>query len=502
MRRLFRFIVIVTLLWAASDALAQYGSVPDEDIYRSDERRYGHLDYFGFYASAMAHWNFTEELAPFTNLTWIHVGSANDEAAAIDAMVERMQQARGAGVQAVLSIEPFLFLNQRGDPRPDADTEDFLVELRARIEYEGLFDTLLMIYPKDEPFREFIRYRDPSFYEQYITGSVYREIHRDLVHVNSLIKLVFPEKPIGVILSGYSLHHRFFSIPENYDWVGFDCYDNLFRGCDDRSFVDSYARLLDYMQPHQRLMAVPEAWVQNEDLNRADWPDVLSSRFRHHYEIALNEPRFVAFIPFIWSFEADGEVPGVGLDRVPEWFDDGISNRGTAFMDYVKQVGWQIKSGTLRFPNMAWNETENTPARPPSSVRSAIMSITQGGLVSAWAFDDALPHKNLRVRLLVRDARGELIYKSRTERTYVFDPALREGDRIGRSSVGLHGFRYQIPPDFLARHGGQALDVELVTYLDGAAREVGHRFNVEFTSGPRLSPPPALTQSAAKRVTR
>lgn len=28
-----------------------------------------HLAYFGFYASAMGHWNFTEELAPSTNLT-------------------------------------------------------------------------------------------------------------------------------------------------------------------------------------------------------------------------------------------------------------------------------------------------------------------------------------------------------------------------------------------------------------------------------------------------
>ena len=492
MTRLFNLIVILSLSCAAVDAVAQYGSVPDEDMYRTDERRYGHLEYFGFYASAMAHWNFTAELAPFTNLTWIHVGSADDEAGAIDAMVERMLQARDAGVQAVLSIEPFLFLNQRGDPRPDADTEGFLVELRARIENEGLLDTLLMIYPKDEPFREFVRYRDPNYYDQYVTGKVYKDIHKDLVHVNGLVKIVFPEKPVGVILSGYSLHHRFFSIPENYDWVGFDCYDNLFRGCDDRSFVDSYSRLLDYMQPHQRLMAVPEAWVQNEDLNRADWPDVLMSRFRQHYEMALNEPRFIAFVPFIWSFEAEGEVPGVGLDRVAEWFDDS----GNQFVDYVQQVGWQVKHGMMQFPNMAWSETENTPARPASSVRGEIMSITPRGLVSAWAFDDSLPHKNLRVRLLLRDEKGKLIYKTRPERTYVYDPDLRQGDRIGRGFVGLHGYRYQIPQDVLTRHGGQNLDLEFVIYLDGPSPEIAHRFNRQFTGDLRLSPPPALTRQA------
>mgnify|MGYP001826109082 FL=1 len=294
MTRLLKFMVFISLAWAVADATAQYGSVPEEDMFRSEERRYGHLQYFGFYASAMAHWNFTEELAPFTTLTWIHVGSRDDEAGAIDAMVERLRQARDAGVQAVLSIEPFVFSNQRGDLRPDEDTENFLVDLRARIEHEGLLETVLMIYPKDEPFREFVRYRDPSFYEQYVTGEVYEDIHEILVHVNGLIKLAFPDKPIGVILSGYELYHRFFSIPENYDWVGFDCYDSLFRSCDDRPHVDHYTRLLDYMQPHQRLMAVPETWVQNGDLNNADWPDVLLSRFRRK---ALQPPRLRASRP-------------------------------------------------------------------------------------------------------------------------------------------------------------------------------------------------------------
>jgi hypothetical protein len=492
MRRFLHHIAIIALAWAAGDALAQYASVPEENLFQTDQQRYGHLQYFGFYASAMAHWNFTEDLAPFTNLTWIHVGSAADEAGAIDAMVERMHQAREAGVQAVLSIEPFLFANKSGDLRPDGATEDFLVELRARLEYEELLDTLLMIYPKDEPFREFVRYRDPNFYEQYITGEVYDDIHENLVHVNNQIKLVFPEKPIGVILSGYNLQHRFFSIPENYDWVGFDCYDNLFRSCDDRSFVDHYGRLLDYMQPHQRLMAVPETWVQNESLERADWPRVLMSRLRHHYEIALNEPRFIAFIPFIWSFEADSEVPGMGLDRIPEWFDDGVLNEGTAFLDYVIEVGLQIKYGEFEFPNMAWSETEDTPARPQQSVRAEIMSITQWGLVSAWAFDDALPHKNMRVQVLVRDAGGKLIHQSPIERTYIYDPDLRHGDRIGRGAPGLHGYRYRIPREVLAQNGNQRLQVELVTYLDGAAAEVGYNYISPFRNG-YWTPRPIVT---------
>lgn len=488
MSGLLRFIAIIALAWAAGDARAQYASVPDDDVFQTTERRYNHLEYFGFYASAMGPWNFTAELAPFTNLTWIHVGSADDPDGAIQSMLERLRQARDAGVQGVLSIEPFLFLNDRGDLRPDAEIEDFLVELRARLEAENLVDTVAMLYPKDEPFRQFVDARNPSFIDRYITGKVYEDVHEILVHANGLIKLVFADKPIGVILSGYDLFGRFFSIPENYDWVGFDCYGNLFRSCDDRSFTDQYKRLLDFMQPQQRLIAVPETWAWGDNLDRADWPDVLLSRFRHHYEMALNEPRFVAFIPFIWSLERDGNVSEKGLEGFAEIYDDGISNRGTAFVDYVRQVGQQIKGGTPEFPNMAWAETEDTGSRPAPGLRGEIMGITRQGLVSAWAFDDALPHKNLRVRVLIRDEAGRPLYKSGLERTFIRDPGLSQDGRIGRPFIGLHGYRYQLPRELLARHAGRKITVEMLTFADGPAAEVGYIhdrvFQVKHPPGP------------------
>jgi hypothetical protein len=480
--------LIVALAWAAADACAQYANVPDEDVFQTTERRYGHLEYFGFYASAMGPWNFTAELAPFTNLTWIHVGSADDPVGAIESMLERLRQARDAGVQGVLSIEPFLFLNDRGDLRPDAEIEDFLVELRARLEAEDLVDTVAMIYPKDEPFRQFVDARNPNFIDKYVTGKVYKDVHAVLVQANSQIKLVFPDKPIGVILSGYDLFGRFFSIPDNYDWVGFDCYGNLFRSCDNRSFTDQYKRLLDFMQPRQRLMAVPETWAWGDNLGRADWPDVLLSRFRHHYEIALNEPRFVAFIPFIWSLDRGVEAAETGLEGFAELYDDGVSNRGTALVDAVKQAGQQIKLGAQEFPNMAWGETEDTDARPAPGLRGEIMSITRSGLVSAWAFDDALPHKNLRVRVLVRDEQGRPLFKSRPERTFVRDPELSQDALIGRPFIGLHGYRYQLPEKLLARYAGHTLIVELLTFADGQTAEVGYIHDRVFRVKHRIRP--------------
>jgi len=483
MKKLLFSLLFMTLALVTTDVIAQYAAPSKEDLFRSPERRYGHLEYFGFYASAMGNWNFTEKLSPFTNLTWIHINAANYPRAATSLIIQRLQQARDSGVQATLSLGPFLFSNERGALRSDTDIEDFLIELRAQIEHAGLLETVAMIYPKDEPFRNFIRHRDPSFYEQYISGGVYREIHENLVHLNDQIKLVFPEKPIGVILSGLDLFHSFFSIPENYDWVGFDCYTNLFGGCDDRSFVQLYARLLKFMQPHQRLMAVPETWAQNKTFDRADWPDILLRRFRQHYEIALNEPRFIAFIPFIWSFDSKIATPGLGLNRFPGLFNDGKNNRGTVFVNSVKRIGRRIKHGKQVFPNMAYDQTEDTRDRPNSNIRGKIMSIDNEGVLSAWAVNNALPHKNLRVQVLVRDDGGTLVHESRPERTFIRDSTLEREAHIGRKLVGNHGYRYPLPASVLDHLEGQRLKVELVVYADGYPMEFGAIHSLDYIKG-------------------
>jgi len=457
---------ILPLLLGLYAATAAFGAESEDQA--AVERPYAHLQYVGFYASAMGQWNFTQDLAPFTNLTWIHLGGADDPASSIPAIVERLREARAAGVAAALSIEPFLFRNARGVPRPDGELEDLLVELRAQIEAAELIDTVAMIYPKDEPFRQFVDARDPSFIEQYVTGEVYEDVHRDLVHVNEWVKVVFPEKPIGVILSGYDLYHRFFSIPENYDWVGFNCYDSVFAGCDeDRSFIEHYRRLLAHMQPEQRLIAVPETWAKNAVLERDDWPEVLLARLRHHYEIALSEPRFVAFVPFIWSFDADVAVPGLGLDRFPELYDDGVADRGTAFVAAVLEMGASIREGRPAYPNMAWAETEASPARPLSRVEAAITAVSRDGVVTAWAVDRGLSHKNLRVQLRVYDRRGRPVHKSPMERTFLRDESLAD-----RAPLGLHGYQYTLPANLLRRYGARGLDVRLYAFADGLEREV------------------------------
>lgn len=427
---------------------------------------HGHLEYFGFYASAMGRWNFTRELAPFTNLTWIHVGSGDDPAAGAREIVARVAEAEEAGVQAVVALAPYLFVNEAGLRRPDAEIEAFLVDLRARLENRGLVDTVAMLYPKDEPFREFRRHRDPDVIEEYVTGEVYEDIHADLTHVNRLVKLVFPEKPLGVILSGLELHHRFFSIPESYDWVGFDCYANLFDACEGRSFVQLYGRLLANMAPHQRLMAVPEAWALHGETTNPLFPERLAERLALHWEMALAEPRFVAFVPFLWSFEAPEATPGVGLDRFPEFFDTAEADRGTAFLERVKDLGLQVKTGAPRYPNLVWSETE-ADHRPTGAIQGQLLDVSEDGRVTVRALDTALPHKNLRVRVALRDAAGNTLFKTRMTRTNLPAPIPVPDRPDDGLLLGTHDLEVQLPRDLLARHRGETLEVLLHTYADG-----------------------------------
>ncbi len=460
-------------LWLGGVTVASAEEAPAPDS--PDSASLPHVAYFGVYASAMAHWNFTEELAPFTNLTWIHVGSGDRPGDGARETVERLREARDAGVWAVLSLEPFLFADAKGTPRSDADIEAFLVDLRARIEEEELLDTVAMLYPKDEPFREFRRARDPDFWSQYISGEVYDDIFEDLERVNAKLKLVFPEKPIGVILSGLELHHRFFRIPESYDWVGFDCYDNLFEACEGRSFMQLYGRLLANMTPEQRLIAVPETWALDRHLERDDWPDRLGQRLAHHWEIVMAEPRFVAVVPFLWSFDSSAETPGIGMNRFEETWDWRTAGAGSRFLGQLIELGLQIKEGAPRYPNLAWRDTEAHPARQETPETGTILDVTADGLVTARALDPALPHKNLRVQLTLEDGQGRLLYRSTLRRTDLALPLTVSDTPEDGLLPGTHGIAWELPPALLAGYARENLTVVLSVFSDGPDALLAHQ---------------------------
>ena len=111
--------------------------------------------------------------------------------------------------------------------------------------------------------------------------------------------------------------------------------------------------------------------------------------------------------------------------------------------------------------------------------------MTRAGQIYAWAVDDALPHKNLRMAVRLRDGRGRLLHKSRPERSFLLDHGLGVNTR-----VGLHGYLYQLPRTLLERHRDEALTVEVVVYSDGAYPQIERVERHELAAGLK-----ALTRS-------
>jgi hypothetical protein len=353
---------------------AGYRNVSPDAIYASHEQRYGHLKYMGFYASAMQHWNFTAELSPFTNLTWVALYRE-------DAIVKRLRQAREAGVKAVLVVQPHVF-DDAFRLRDDYAFE--LGRLQARLEEEALLDVVAMIYPIDEPFLHASR-NDTTSRDQ---------MRDDLERINAEIGQLFPGTPIGVILNHREIFRDDLAIPDSFDWIGMDCYHSLWD-CEGKPITAFYSRMLANMSPHQMLMAVPETWVRHDAIERRLFESEtawerrqqrlvrnLRKRLKHHYEIALSEPRFVAFIPFLWSMEPAPGQPtnrGFGVDRFPEQFGDS----GEAFVRELVKIGDQIKHGKHRYPNLGLNQTEPHFYRAADRYEGEILEVSSDGMVSA-----------------------------------------------------------------------------------------------------------------------
>lgn len=441
---------------------SSYSDIDSESIYQSKDERYGHLEYVGFYASAMQHWNYTDALAPYTNLTWLAVYDA-------DTIVERIRQAEAAGVKVVLSIQPHLF-DQNFQRKPEYANE--LAELQQRLLYEGLVDNIAMIYPIDEPFLHADRSNHTS------RG----QMREDLASINHDIKALFPGIPIGVILNHREVSRSGLIIPASYDWIGMDCYQSLWD-CDGKPMTALYTRMLERMTPEQMLMAVPETWVRYKDFERRDYESAaayerrkkrmvsrLQKRLMHHYEIALSEPRFVAFIPFLWSMESapgQPENPGFGVDQFAERFPDG----GEGFVNSLLRISKQIKLGKQRYPNLSMEQTEPHLFRPANHYQGGILNIDNRGMVSAWSKNVALPHKNLRMQVVVYQDGAE-IYASRLKRSFIQTSEHSEGwDWTWPSRLGIHGYRHRIPGFIRKQVSDQEVEVALRIYGDRAAKD-------------------------------
>ncbi len=216
-----------------------------------------------------------------------------------------------------------------------------------------------------------------------------------------------------------------------------------------------------------------------------DWPERLGQRLAHHWEIVMAEPRFIAVVPFLWSFDASTDTPGIGMNRFGETWDDRTDGAGSRFLGQLIELGLQVKDGELRYPNLAWHETEAHPARQETPETGSILDVTSDGLVTAQAVDPALPHKNLRIQLNLRDTAGRLLLQSPAARTNQPVPIAVQDLPEDGMLLGTHGFEWQIPPPLLSAHAGRTLEVELLTFSDGPEPLLAHRATRRFEALPQ-----------------
>ncbi|MEH6588604.1 MAG: hypothetical protein V7746_00025 [Halioglobus sp.] len=450
---------ILALLLTSPAALAKdYVDVPPELIYSSADERYSHLAYFGFFASAMRQWNFTEYLSPVTNVTWVELPKIED-------VIIRVREAADNDVKVALHVQPFIF-DTGINLKPGY--YQTLIELESRLAEEGLTEHIAMVYPIDEPFLR------ASNSETNSRGKIYNQ----LLIINEELGDLFPGIPIGVIFNNKEVIRSNFKIPDGYGWIGFDCYENMYD-CKGAPFTHYYSVLLENMTEDQMLMAVPQTWVKYSDYEQADWePDFfyeerlktmvtdLKKRLRHHYEVALSEPRFVAFIPFIWSFEpAPGkpQTAGFGADRFETMFVRG----GEEFVGVLLNIGELITSDNYGYPNLRRSQTEFSILRPPNRYAGKIIDLSETGIISAWSWNKTLAHKSLRMQVVVYQNEAE-IYRSGVRRSFILDDSLAFRTSPNLPVVGVHGYRSKLPPEILDEVIDNGADLTIRIYGDGS----------------------------------
>jgi hypothetical protein len=456
---------IFSILAIAPAAMAKdYVDIPPDSIYSDAEERYDHLEYFGFYASAMRQWNFTEFLSPVTNITWVEMPK-------IDDVIIRVQEAADNNVKVALSVQPFIF-DTSINLKPDYYQS--LVELESRLAQENLTQHIAMIYPIDEPY---LRAANSETTNR-------QQIYSELLMVNQELGELFPDIPLGVIFGSREVVRSGFKIPDSYDWISFDCYQNMYD-CRGEPFTHYYSVLLENMTDEQFLMAVPQSWVKYSDYEQNNWePDFLyeqrldgmvkglKKRLRHHYELALSEPRFIAFIPFIWSLEPAPGKPDTG-DFGADRFEAMFMNGGKAFLNLLLDTGEQIQAGSYDYPNLSRNQTEFSFYRPPNRYTGDILDISETGIISAWSWNKTLPHKSLRMQVVVYSNEQE-IYRSGIRRSFILDHSLSFRRSPNLPVIGVHGYRHRLPQDILDQVIDNGADVTIRIYGDRASLSEYH----------------------------
>jgi hypothetical protein len=250
----------------------------------------------------------------------------------VGGLTAKLEVAKQGNVKAVIDLSDLLFDDY--SLKSDWQTQWAAVKEILNAPQGGYTDRVAAFYLADEP---------------YINGK-FRGIEPTtmktwLIMVSDMIHSDFPSKPIAVILSGYELEptwactlvHCGLGLGSDYvsmfDWVGFDCY-GPWDSCGGFHRETPYyiAILRSWLSGNQRLIAVPEGYVENQDpyysvplTTQAE----LIDRINHWHAQVLSDGKYVAVIPFLWQ-----DIPAINLigTRGMGWVKERFSQFATTLL--------------------------------------------------------------------------------------------------------------------------------------------------------------------------
>lgn len=234
------------------------------------------IKYFGYYGAA-TFWDTSalNEISDHCNIAW--VGYFNVEA--------KLNKAREKGMKVVLHLQDAIFSSNL---TLHNDWEDRLEEtLQIAQNYR---DIVLAYYPVDEPYLQGVKHDNMSSDEVYDilknVTSFLRDYDRNLGQ-HTQIWVIFAYN--------YVKTHRYGVNETLFDAVGFDLY-GTWKG------IESMTRYLDSkLVGNQKIIVVPQAFVQYENGKLKESEDVVADRFAQYFSLASNVEKVVGIIPFIWD---------------------------------------------------------------------------------------------------------------------------------------------------------------------------------------------------------
>jgi len=239
----------------------------------------------------------------FSNVAMIRIHPGNPERD-----VQQIEHARRLGMKVILSYFP-QYLQEAHDRNAPGQQRQWDKWVGAVRQYQ---DAVVAIYPFDEPYLAAIRRVAPL--RQMSKGqanSIKKSAKGSLATAAGRIKRNFPNAAL-IYVEAHTLVNDELEIPEGFDWIGTDCYDN-WDSCQGRSIPEYYEILKSKMNGGQKLVAVLPGFIR-EGGNGPHQPQQLADLARRYGTFIRGNPRFAAGL--IWTYQSYPKLQSRGLDQM------------------------------------------------------------------------------------------------------------------------------------------------------------------------------------------